>query len=61
VCAVVVPGAGTGSPSLDELRSYCGSRLARFKHPRRLVLVETIPRTESTNQVQRRLLVEQLS
>jgi acyl-CoA synthetase (AMP-forming)/AMP-acid ligase II len=61
VCAVVVPAAGTRPPSLDELRSYCGSRLARFKHPRRLVLVEAIPRTESTSQVQRRLLVEQLS
>jgi acyl-CoA synthetase (AMP-forming)/AMP-acid ligase II len=61
VCAVIVPAAGTGAPSLDDLRSYCGSRLARFKHPRRLVLVESIPRTESTNQVQRRLLIEQLS
>jgi acyl-CoA synthetase (AMP-forming)/AMP-acid ligase II len=61
VCAVVVPGTGTKPPSLEDLRSFCGPRLARFKHPRRLVLVETIPRTESTNQVQRRLLVEQLS
>jgi acyl-CoA synthetase (AMP-forming)/AMP-acid ligase II len=61
VCAVVVPAAGSAPPGLDELRTYCAPRLARFKHPRRLVLVEVIPRTESTNQVQRRLLAEQLS
>ena len=61
VCAVVVTSEGSSPPGLDDLRSYCGPRLARFKHPRRLVVVDAIPRTESTNQVQRRLLAEQLS
>jgi acyl-CoA synthetase (AMP-forming)/AMP-acid ligase II len=61
VCAVVVPATGAAPPGLDDLRAYCAGRLARFKQPRRLVLVDAIPRTESTNQVQRRLLVEQLS
>jgi acyl-CoA synthetase (AMP-forming)/AMP-acid ligase II len=59
VCAVVVTTAGEDPPALDDLRAWCDGRLARFKHPRRLVVVDSIPRTESTNQVQRRLLVEQ--
>jgi acyl-CoA synthetase (AMP-forming)/AMP-acid ligase II len=61
VCAVVVAAAGTEGPDLDGLRGWCDGRLARFKHPRRLVLVDSIPRTASTNQVQRRLLAEQLT
>jgi acyl-CoA synthetase (AMP-forming)/AMP-acid ligase II len=61
VCAVIVPAERSSPPDLDELRAYCEPRLARFKHPRRLVVLDAIPRTESTNQVQRRLLVERLS
>ena len=56
VCAVVV-----GEVTLEELAGHCEGRLARFKRPRRLVVVDEIPRTPATNQVQRRLLVEQLS
>ena len=56
VCAAVV-----GAVTLDELSAHCDGRLARFKQPRRLALVDAIPRTPATNQVQRRLLVEQLS
>ena len=59
VCAVVVPNGD--EPSLDGLRAHCTGRLAPFKHPRRLAIVEEIPRTSPTNQVQRRLLVEMLS
>ena len=56
VCAAVV-----GDVTLDDLVAHCDGRLARFKQPRRLVLVDAIPRTPATNQVQRRLLVEELS
>ncbi|MCU1485035.1 MAG: long-chain fatty acid--CoA ligase [Actinomycetia bacterium] len=56
VCAVVV-----GDVTLEELTAHCDGRLARFKQPRRLALVDEIPRTPATNQVQRRLIVEQLS
>jgi acyl-CoA synthetase (AMP-forming)/AMP-acid ligase II len=56
VCAVVV-----GEVTLEDLATHCDGRLARFKRPRRLEVVEGIPRTTATNQVQRRLLVEQLS
>lgn len=59
VCAVVV--ASGDPPSLDELVAHCDGRLARFKQPRRLAVVDRIPRTPATNQVQRRLLVEELS
>jgi acyl-CoA synthetase (AMP-forming)/AMP-acid ligase II len=43
---------------LDSLRAYCAGKLAGYKQPRRLVDVESIPRTPTTGQVQRRLLLE---
>ena len=58
------PGVGevavVGLPDLDDLRALCAGRLAPFKHPRRLAVLERLPRTAATGQVQRRLLVEQL-
>ena len=48
-------------PRLDDLRAYCDGRLARFKQPRRVEVVDAIPRTPATQQVQRRLLVDRLS
>ncbi|MGI9592305.1 MAG: class I adenylate-forming enzyme family protein [Myxococcota bacterium] len=59
VCAVVVP-RGERPPTLDELQHHCQGRLAGFKKPRRLELVEALPRTPATGQVQRTLLVEQI-
>jgi acyl-CoA synthetase (AMP-forming)/AMP-acid ligase II len=56
VCAVVV-----GSVTLEALRAHCDGRLAPFKQPRRLEVVDEIPRTASTGQVQRRVIVERLS
>jgi acyl-CoA synthetase (AMP-forming)/AMP-acid ligase II len=58
VCAAVVVSPGQPAPTLEALRAHCRGRLASFKHPRRLAVVETIPRTASTSQVQRRLLAE---
>ena len=46
---------------LGELRDHAAARLARHKLPRRIAVVAEIPRTAATRQVQRRLLVEQLS
>jgi acyl-CoA synthetase (AMP-forming)/AMP-acid ligase II len=57
VCAAVVPAAGA-TITLDALRSHLSS-LASHKHPRRLLVVEAIPRTPATLQIQRRLLIEQ--
>ena len=58
VCAVVVVAPGAAAPDLADLRAACTGKLAGFKHPRRLVVVDEIPRTATTGQVQRRLLVE---
>jgi fatty-acyl-CoA synthase len=55
VCAVITT---SGEPTLADLRDHCTTTLARHKHPRRLLVVEQIPRTAATMQVQRRLLVE---
>ncbi|CDO31181.1 class I adenylate-forming enzyme family protein [Mycolicibacterium porcinum] len=42
VCAVVVPSAGA-SPTLESLQDGVRGRLARYKVPRRLVLVADLP------------------
>jgi fatty-acyl-CoA synthase len=60
VCAAVVP-AGGPVPDLGQLRRHLDGRLARFKHPRRVVAVPEIPRTQATGQVQRRLLRDQVA
>lgn len=62
VCAAVVPlpDPGIEPPTLSELREFLEGRLAPYKHPRRLVTVEAIPRTASTLQVQRTLLLERV-
>jgi fatty-acyl-CoA synthase len=60
VTAVVVVRAGAAAPDLDALRSFCTGRLAGFKHPRRLAVVDALPRTAATGQVQRTLIVERL-
>jgi fatty-acyl-CoA synthase len=58
VCAVVVPAEGAHI-DLEALRGACEGRLASFKHPRRLELVEALPRT-ATGQVRKTLLIEKL-
>jgi len=60
ICAVVVAAPGP-PPTLEDLRRHAEGRLAPFKQPRRLELVDAIPRTDSTAQVQRRVLVERLT
>jgi acyl-CoA synthetase (AMP-forming)/AMP-acid ligase II len=61
VCAVVVPRAEGPAVTLEALRAHCHDRLASYKHPRRVVLVATVPRTPATGQVQRALIVRQLT
>jgi fatty-acyl-CoA synthase len=61
VCAVVVPEPGAGDAlDLAELRAHAGPSLAGFKLPRRLEIVDEMPRTPATGQVQRTLLVERI-
>ncbi|HEX6401495.1 MAG TPA: AMP-binding protein [Actinomycetota bacterium] len=47
VIAYVVPRVVDRPPSLEDLRTFAADRLARFKLPRQLRLVATIPRTSS--------------
>jgi len=57
VTAFVVLRDG-GRLDLPALRAHCQGRLAPYKHPRRLIVVDEIPRTGATGQAQRRRLVE---
>ena len=62
VCAVVVPVDGRGADvSVESLREHCAGRLASFKQPRHVEIVESLPRTPATGQIQRTLLVERLT
>ncbi|MGO8864843.1 MAG: class I adenylate-forming enzyme family protein [Acidimicrobiales bacterium] len=59
VCAAVVAAEGIDPPTVDDLRRHLAGRLAAFKHPRRVLVVERLPRTSATGQVQRSLLAGQ--
>jgi acyl-CoA synthetase (AMP-forming)/AMP-acid ligase II len=61
VCAVIVVADGADAPTLDVLLEHCGPRLAKFKRPRRVEVIDVIPRTPATNQVQRRLIIERIA
>jgi O-succinylbenzoic acid--CoA ligase len=56
VVAFVVPTDPADPPTLDEVRDHVGGRLARFKAPRELVVLDELPRTPS-GKVRRRALV----
>jgi acyl-CoA synthetase (AMP-forming)/AMP-acid ligase II len=61
VCVAVVPRDGTAAPDLAQLRAYCAGRLTPYKRPRQVVIVDHIPRTASTQQVNRAALRVQLA
>ncbi len=60
VTAVVVARTGASAPDVDALREFCADRLASFKQPRRVAVVDALPRTVPTGQIQRTLIVERL-
>jgi fatty-acyl-CoA synthase len=57
VCAVVIP-QDNAKPTLNDLQQHSANRIANFKKPRRLEFVDDFPRTPSTAQIQRTLLVD---
>jgi fatty-acyl-CoA synthase len=59
LCAAIVPAPGA-LVTLSGLRGYCDGKIAGFKKPRRIALMDSFPRTAATSQVQRTLLVEQI-
>ena len=54
VVATVVPADGV-AVSEDELRAFCGERVARFKVPKTIEFADSIPRTESGKLMRREL------
>ncbi len=59
VLGVLVPDPG-GPPDLEAIAAHLGARIARFKQPRALVVVEELPRN-SMGKVQKNLLREQFA
>jgi fatty-acyl-CoA synthase len=59
VCAAVVMADGADPPSVEDVRGHLSGRLAAYKHPRRVLAVDELPRTSTTGQLQRSLLVSQ--
>jgi acyl-CoA synthetase (AMP-forming)/AMP-acid ligase II len=53
--AFVVPGPGAPPPTLDGLRAWCGDRLADYKAPDRLEVVDELPVT-SMHKIDKRAL-----
>lgn len=53
VCAAVVVEPGRAAPPVEALRAHLEGKLASFKHPRKVVVVESLPRTSATGQIQR--------
>ena len=51
---------GAAAPDVDEVRAHCGDILAAYKQPRRVVIVDALPRTVPTGQIQRTLIVERI-
>lgn len=53
VCAAVVLDRPGECPSLDAMRSHLGTALAAFKHPRKIIAVDDLPKTPATGQIMR--------
>lgn len=58
VVAVVVPRDPARPPSLEELQAFCRDRLASFKKPTALKIVNALPRTATGKVLRRQLRVE---
>jgi acyl-CoA synthetase (AMP-forming)/AMP-acid ligase II len=58
--AVIVPMPGVAPPELAELRALCASRLADYKAPDRLVIVDQLPLTAMAK-VDKRALTARLA
>jgi fatty-acyl-CoA synthase len=61
VCVAMVMHGHSAAPPLSMLRSYLDDKLASYKHPRRIVRVDEIPRTSATGQIKRSQLRHLLS
>ena len=53
--AVIVPHDPADPPTDDEIAAHCHLHLARYKHPRRVVIADTLPRNASGKVLKTRL------
>lgn len=60
VCLAVVTAGDAPPPTVDDLHARLAG-LARHKHPRRVVVVDEIPRTAATGQIIRRAIRERVT
>jgi len=56
IVAFVVPRAGQAI-TLEALRRHCEASLAAYKAPRALMVLDALPRTASTRQIERKRLI----
>ena len=56
--AVIVPRDPADPPTDDEIEAHCRQHLARYKHPRRLAIVDALPRNASGKVLKTRLRQE---
>jgi long-chain acyl-CoA synthetase len=57
VAAWVIPAGGTeGRLEVEELRAFCAERLADYKVPRRITVVESLPRNATGKVVKAELV-----
>jgi acyl-CoA synthetase (AMP-forming)/AMP-acid ligase II len=43
--ACIVPKPGSDAPALTDLRAFLDDRLARYKHPKDVLVLDALPRT----------------
>ncbi|HEY7439881.1 MAG TPA: AMP-binding protein [Acidimicrobiia bacterium] len=55
--AFVVPAGGAAQPTLDEVREWCRARIADYKAPDRLVVLDELP-LNATHKVDKQALLE---
>lgn len=57
--AVIIPMDPSTAPTLEEIRAFCDGRLARYKHPRDVVVRTDYPRS-GTGKILKNVLREQI-
>lgn len=60
VCAAIVLKAGAPALTVQQIKDHFRDRIAPYKLPRRIELIDKVPRTAATLQTQRGLLLEWL-
>ena len=57
--AIIVPRTDAEAPTLEEIREFCGGKLARYKLPKDIAIRDAFPRS-GTGKIQKNLLREEI-